>query len=42
MPLIRTDIQKLYSLGYFDSVRVSEASGGSGGKVVTFDVREKP
>ena len=38
----RRDIQKLYSLGYFDAVTVDESSGANGGKVLTFMVKEKP
>jgi outer membrane protein insertion porin family len=40
--VIRADIQKLYSMGYFDEVRVSEEASTNGGKTVIFYVREKP
>src|SRR5690242_7667055 len=40
--VIRTDIRKLYSLGYFGAIRVSEENAANGGKTVIFTVREKP
>ena len=39
--VIKRDIQRLYSLGYFDDVRVEETTGANGGKIVTFVLREK-
>jgi hypothetical protein len=35
-------MQKLYSLGYFGDIRVSEENALNGGKTVIFFVREKP
>jgi outer membrane protein assembly factor BamA len=40
--VIRADMQKLYSLGYFGDIRVSEENALNGGKTVIFFVREKP
>jgi outer membrane protein insertion porin family len=39
--VIRADIQKLYSLGYFDDVRVSEEDRADAGKTLIFRVSEK-
>jgi outer membrane protein assembly factor BamA len=40
--VIRADIQKLYALGYFGDIRVSEENAANGGKIVIFTMREKP
>jgi outer membrane protein insertion porin family len=38
---VRTDIRRLYGLGYFDSITPYEEEGKTG-KIVVFDVKEKP
>jgi len=40
--VVETDIQRLYSLGYFENVRVNVTSGANGGRIVSFELREKP
>jgi len=35
------DLKALYSMGYFDDIRV-EAADGAAGKIITFKVKEKP
>jgi outer membrane protein insertion porin family len=42
LAVVNRDIQTLYSLGYFDDVRVEETTSASGGGIVIFSVREKP
>ncbi len=39
--LIRADMRRLYNLGYFDDIRTYEEEGKRG-KIVVFDVHEKP
>src|ERR1051325_6051736 len=38
---VRSDIRRLYGLGYFDNITPYEEDGKTG-KIVIFDVKEKP
>ncbi len=39
---VKSDIEQLRSLGYFDQVSVTDGTGPTGLRRLTFEVREKP
>src|SRR5262249_9505758 len=40
--IIARDVRTLYSLGYFDDIRVDEEAGANGGQIVIFTLKETP